>query len=111
MGRSPEGGNGNPLQYFCPENPINRGVWWATVHGFAESDTTEATKQTHTYKSDICVAFPARFSPTALTFKNFRDITTMCSQQGTLVGFLDRAGIQGAIPAIEFTGPQPQPEV
>ena len=36
-------GNGNPLQYSCLENPINRGVWWAGVHGIAESDTTEAT--------------------------------------------------------------------
>ena len=34
-GRSPEEGNGNPLQYSCLENPIDRGVWRATVHGFA----------------------------------------------------------------------------
>ena len=32
-GRSPEEGNGNPLQYSCLENPIDRGAWWATVHG------------------------------------------------------------------------------
>ena len=31
--RSPGEGNGNPLQYACLENPIDRGVWWATVHG------------------------------------------------------------------------------
>ena len=30
---SPGGGNGNPLQYFCLENPMNRGACWATVHG------------------------------------------------------------------------------
>ena len=34
-GRSPEGGNGNPLQYSCQENPMDRGVWWATVHKVA----------------------------------------------------------------------------
>ena len=32
-GRSPEEGNGNPLQYSCLENPMDRGAWWVTVHG------------------------------------------------------------------------------
>ena len=40
-GRSPGEGNGNPLQYSCLGNPLNRGAWWATVHGVTESDTTE----------------------------------------------------------------------
>ena len=32
-GRSPGEGNGNPLQYFCLENSMDGGAWWATVHG------------------------------------------------------------------------------
>ena len=39
LGRSPGEGNGNPLQYSCLENPMERGAWWATVHGVAKSWT------------------------------------------------------------------------
>ena len=38
-GRSPGGGNGNPLQYSCLGNPMDRGAWWATVHGVTKSQT------------------------------------------------------------------------
>ena len=37
--RSPGGGHGNPLQYSCLENPMDRGAWWAIVHGVAKSWT------------------------------------------------------------------------
>ena len=37
--RSPGEGNGNPLQYSCLENFMDRGAWQATVHGFAKSQT------------------------------------------------------------------------
>ena len=38
-------GNGNPLQYSCLENPVNRGRWWAAIYGVTQSwsDTTEMT--------------------------------------------------------------------
>ena len=36
-GRSPVGGDGNPLHYSCLENPMDRGAWQATVHGVAKS--------------------------------------------------------------------------
>ena len=39
-GRSPRDGNGNPLQYSCLENPMERGAWWATGRVSPESDTT-----------------------------------------------------------------------
>ena len=38
-GRSPEEGNGNPLQCSCLENSMDRGAWWATVHGVSKSQT------------------------------------------------------------------------
>ena len=36
-GRSPGEGNGNPPQYSCLENPMDRGAWWATIHRLAEA--------------------------------------------------------------------------
>ena len=42
-GRSPGEGHGNPLQYSCLENPMDRGAWRAAVRGVAESYMTEAT--------------------------------------------------------------------
>ena len=39
LGRSPGGGHGNPLHYSCLENPMDRGAWWATVHGVTKSWT------------------------------------------------------------------------
>ena len=42
-GRSPGGEHGNPLQYSCLENPMDRGAWQAMAHGITELDRTEAT--------------------------------------------------------------------
>jgi len=39
-GRSPGEGNGNPLQYSCVGNPMDRGAWWATVHGDSKRNVT-----------------------------------------------------------------------
>ena len=43
LGRYPEGGHGNPLQYSWLENPTDRGTWRAEVHRVTESDKNEAT--------------------------------------------------------------------
>ena len=43
LGRSPGGDHGNPLQYSCLENPIDRGAWWTTVHRVAKSQTQLST--------------------------------------------------------------------
>ena len=39
LGRSPEGGDGNPLQYSCLENPMDGGTWRAIIHGVSKSQT------------------------------------------------------------------------
>ena len=55
LGRSPGEGNGNPLQDSCLENPMDRGAWWATVHGVAESDTPEWLTHTNScFKVAVC---------------------------------------------------------
>ena len=48
LGRSPGWGHGNPLQYSCLENPMDRGPWWATVHRVAKSWTRLKPLSTHT---------------------------------------------------------------
>ena len=48
LGRSPKVRNGNPLQYSCLENPMDRGDWWATVHGVAKSQT-RLSSHTHIF--------------------------------------------------------------
>ena len=53
-GRSPGEGNGNPLQYSCLENPMDRGAWWAAVHGVAKSWTRPSARaHTHTHEFRI----------------------------------------------------------
>ena len=52
LGRSPGGGHGNPLQYACLDNPTDRGVWQAVVHGVAESDTRKSAEHTRTQVED-----------------------------------------------------------
>ena len=53
LGRSPEEGNGNTLQYFCLENPMDRGAWQVTVHGVTKeiryNFTTKQQQQDHLY--------------------------------------------------------------
>ena len=41
VGKIPGQGNGNPLQYSCLKNSIDRGVWWATIYGVTEWDTAD----------------------------------------------------------------------
>ena len=53
LGRSPEGGQDNPLQYSCLENPMDRGAWRAMVHRFAKTQTQLKRSSTHARKDPI----------------------------------------------------------
>jgi len=58
--RSPGEGNGNPLQYSCPENPMDGGAWWSTVHGVLLSNLTNLkVKKDYesTHKNDLFFSF------------------------------------------------------
>ena len=51
---------GNPLQYFCLENPMDRGAWWATVHGVAEElDMIEHTYTCY-FQSAMFIFYPLK---------------------------------------------------
>ena len=54
LGRFSGAGNGNPLQYSCLENPMDRGAWWATVHGLAKSWTQLKWLSTSTLNTPFC---------------------------------------------------------
>ena len=62
-GRSPGGGNGNPLQHSCLGNPLDRRAWWLTVYEFNESDRTArlSTRAHETVRSDRCLDSTAEF--------------------------------------------------
>ena len=62
------GGNGNPLQYSCLENPMDRGAWRATVRGFAKSRTGPSV-QTHTLTREVRKV-REKAVPTILTHDN-----------------------------------------
>ena len=83
LGRSSGKGNGTPLQYSCLENPVDRGAWWATVHGVAELDTTErlpspvvGRKLRHSYR--LCVRLASE-SPRGATASRFSTNSSYCA--------------------------------
>ena len=56
-GRSPGERNGNPVQYFCLENSMDRGVWWATVHGITKRHNG-VTNTVYTSYENYLIFFP-----------------------------------------------------
>ena len=57
LGRSPGRGNGNPFQYSCLGNPMDRGAWWTTVHKGPENPTRLSTSAQLKKKKKLEIAF------------------------------------------------------
>ena len=53
MGRSPGGGHGNPLQYSCQDNPMDREAWWAVLRGVTEPYTTEHARTSKLFETRL----------------------------------------------------------
>ena len=58
-GRSPGGGHDNPLQYSCLENPMDRGAWWATIHGVTKSQTLLKRLRLHSTHLLVSLGLPS----------------------------------------------------
>ena len=72
LGRSPGGRHGNPLQCSCLENPMEKGAWWATVHGVTNSQT-DCSDLAHTYAlQKVCI-----FIKILIRRKSFSKVTYM----------------------------------
>ena len=92
-GRPPGGGNGNPLQYSCLKNPMDRGAWWATVHGVTNSLTRLKWLSMHALlgtaadrseqETGFCVLFfllPPGPPPLQDVFRHFSPVTSQYTQ-------------------------------
>ena len=84
LGRSPGEGNGNPLQYPCLENSMNRGAGWATVHGVAKSQT-RLSNFTFTFSiQSLKMVFKKAKHVCCRTFKKYRKARAQSLGRGQL---------------------------
>ena len=83
-GRCPGEGNGYPLQYSCLENSVDRGAWWATVHGVTKSENDWETNSNYLYyqrivnKEGLSVSFLVHYTWALVVFWPLR----LCCNRG-----------------------------
>ena len=88
-GRSPGEGNGNPLQYSCLENPLDRGAWWATARGAVKSRTRLSAS--HTQCHFACYSSPSWFPIRKMKVMAFTPAWNCCQDKH---GFAETSEIQ-----------------
>ena len=121
LGRSPEEGNGNPLQYSCLENPMERGAWWTTTMGLQRVRHDWATCTFFTLNNDntlkklvawfgsfpgsecVCYVLIALWRPAEL----WREITSLGDSRRKLGSPGTSSGIPGPFPFHSLLGPGP----
>ena len=84
-GRSPGEGSGNPLQYACLENPMEREAWWATVHGVTKSQT-RLSDFTHSHMYVINTYTYAHTQPHRELINSIRYVKSEVVQMKPLAG-------------------------
>ena len=108
LGRSPEKGNGKPLQYSCLDNPIDRGAWKATVHRVAKSQTQLKHLSTHA-RMHVCMYIDRHIC----TCMHAQSCQTLCNPMdhrppGSSVHELSQARIMEWV-AISYSGGPSRP--
>ena len=75
LGRSPGRGHGNPLEYSCLENLMDKGVWWPTVHKVAKRWTRQMTKHAGMPQTSRSETFPLSFPQETLSRTKWRKVS------------------------------------
>ena len=84
--RCPEGGEGYPPQYSCPENSMDRGAWWATVHGVTKSQSRLSDKA-HTHATGDLICQNSGFLRASLVVRRLGLCTSTAGNMGSIPGW------------------------
>ena len=104
VGKIPGRGHGNPLQYSCLENPMDRGAWRATVHGVTESQTRLKQLSIHAFHTYVYVIACVHACSIAQSYSTLCDLMD-CSPPGSSVHEIFQARILEWVSISSSRGP------